>query len=157
MIRSILLSSLCPGCCNTTPGSFSCTSFSVCVVFVCLHLMVYPKRHCETFNGDADWLILSRRMSSWLHWTIKTWTRTFLTLPALSGEYTPLPAVSYRLHVCTRFFFWWFIRFCNLSISTTENLAVYIWDHMVEALLPDLLYEIKIHETDKNIVVYRGE
>ncbi|XP_034426961.1 6-pyruvoyl tetrahydrobiopterin synthase [Hippoglossus hippoglossus] len=42
-------------------------------------------------------------------------------------------------------------------VSTTENLAVYIWDNMVKALLPNLLYEIKIHETDKNIVVYRGE
>ncbi|XP_060950644.1 6-pyruvoyl tetrahydrobiopterin synthase [Limanda limanda] len=42
-------------------------------------------------------------------------------------------------------------------VSTTENVAVYIWDNMVKALLPNLLYEIKIHETDKNIVVYRGE
>ncbi|XP_061764734.1 6-pyruvoyl tetrahydrobiopterin synthase [Nerophis ophidion] len=41
--------------------------------------------------------------------------------------------------------------------STTENLAVYIWDHMAEALAPNKLYEIKIHETDKNIVTYRGE
>ncbi|XP_062270142.1 6-pyruvoyl tetrahydrobiopterin synthase [Platichthys flesus] len=42
-------------------------------------------------------------------------------------------------------------------VSTTENVAVYIWDNMVKALLPNLLHEIKIHETDKNIVVYRGE
>lgn len=42
-------------------------------------------------------------------------------------------------------------------VSTTENLAVYIWDHMVEQLPEGLLYEVKIHETDKNIVVYRGE
>ncbi|XP_051272574.1 6-pyruvoyl tetrahydrobiopterin synthase [Dicentrarchus labrax] len=41
--------------------------------------------------------------------------------------------------------------------STTENLAVYIWDHMVKALPPNLLYEIKIYETDKNVVIYRGE
>ncbi|XP_019938285.1 6-pyruvoyl tetrahydrobiopterin synthase [Paralichthys olivaceus] len=46
--------------------------------------------------------------------------------------------------------------FANV-VSTTENLAVYIWDNMVKALLPNLLYEIKIHETDKNIVIYRGE
>lgn len=45
----------------------------------------------------------------------------------------------------------------SLGISTTENVAVYIWDNMVKVLPPDLLYEIKIHETDKNIVVYRGE
>ncbi|KAM9816862.1 6-pyruvoyl tetrahydrobiopterin synthase [Neosynchiropus ocellatus] len=42
-------------------------------------------------------------------------------------------------------------------VSTTENLAVYIWDCMVKVLPPNLLYEIKIHETDKNIVIYRGE
>ncbi|XP_072229819.1 6-pyruvoyl tetrahydrobiopterin synthase [Leuresthes tenuis] len=41
--------------------------------------------------------------------------------------------------------------------STTENVAVYIWDNMVKILPPDLLYEIKIYETDNNIVVYRGE
>ncbi|KAM6951470.1 6-pyruvoyl tetrahydrobiopterin synthase [Aplochiton taeniatus] len=42
-------------------------------------------------------------------------------------------------------------------VSTTENLAVYIWDNMAKLLPPGLLYEVKIHETDKNIVVYRGE
>ncbi|KAI2658812.1 6-pyruvoyl tetrahydrobiopterin synthase [Labeo rohita] len=42
-------------------------------------------------------------------------------------------------------------------VSTTENLAVFIWDSMVKLLPPDSLYEIKIYETDKNIVVYRGE
>ncbi|NP_001284375.1 6-pyruvoyl tetrahydrobiopterin synthase [Poecilia reticulata] len=41
--------------------------------------------------------------------------------------------------------------------STTENLAVYIWDNMAKALPASLPYEIRIHETDKNIVVYRGE
>ncbi|XP_056153370.1 6-pyruvoyl tetrahydrobiopterin synthase isoform X3 [Lampris incognitus] len=42
-------------------------------------------------------------------------------------------------------------------VSTTENLAVYIWDNMVKVLPPNLLYEVKIYETDNNIVVYRGE
>ncbi|CAN9508879.1 unnamed protein product [Ophioblennius macclurei] len=46
--------------------------------------------------------------------------------------------------------------FANV-VSTTENLAVYIWDNMAKVLPPDTLYEIKIHETDKNIIVYRGE
>ncbi|XP_018616995.1 6-pyruvoyl tetrahydrobiopterin synthase isoform X1 [Scleropages formosus] len=41
--------------------------------------------------------------------------------------------------------------------STTENLAVFIWDSLAKLLPPNLLYEIKIHETEKNIVVYRGE
>nr|XP_057917254.1 6-pyruvoyl tetrahydrobiopterin synthase [Doryrhamphus excisus] len=46
--------------------------------------------------------------------------------------------------------------FANVA-STTENLAVYIWDNMAKAIAPSKLYEIKIHETDKNIVIYRGE
>ncbi|XP_036382206.1 6-pyruvoyl tetrahydrobiopterin synthase [Megalops cyprinoides] len=42
-------------------------------------------------------------------------------------------------------------------VSTTENLAVYIWDSLAKLIPLNMLYEIKIHETDKNIVVYRGE
>ncbi|XP_071372955.1 6-pyruvoyl tetrahydrobiopterin synthase [Centroberyx affinis] len=42
-------------------------------------------------------------------------------------------------------------------VSTTENVAVYIWDNMAKALPPGLLHEVKIYETDKNVVVYRGE
>uniref|UniRef100_A0A671KKC8 6-pyruvoyl tetrahydrobiopterin synthase n=1 Tax=Sinocyclocheilus anshuiensis TaxID=1608454 RepID=A0A671KKC8_9TELE len=42
-------------------------------------------------------------------------------------------------------------------VSTTENLSVFIWDSMGKLLPPDSLYEIRIYETDKNIVVYRGE
>lgn len=53
------------------------------------------------------------------------------------------------------FYSHWPLHF--LSVSTTENLAVYIWDNMVKVLPPNLLYEVKIHETDKNIVIYRGE
>ncbi|XP_037610494.1 6-pyruvoyl tetrahydrobiopterin synthase isoform X2 [Sebastes umbrosus] len=49
------------------------------------------------------------------------------------------------------------VPYFSTVVSTTENLAVYIWDNMVKVLPPDLLYEIKIHETDKNVVVYRGE
>lgn len=46
-------------------------------------------------------------------------------------------------------------------VSTTENLAVFIWKQLVRNLSEHYplvqLYEIKIHETEKNIVVYRGE
>lgn len=42
--------------------------------------------------------------------------------------------------------------------STTENVAVYIWSNLRIAMpRPDLLYEVKILETDKNSVIYRGE
>uniref|UniRef100_A0A3Q4MPV2 6-pyruvoyl tetrahydrobiopterin synthase n=1 Tax=Neolamprologus brichardi TaxID=32507 RepID=A0A3Q4MPV2_NEOBR len=49
------------------------------------------------------------------------------------------------------------VPYFTTVVSTTENVAVYIWDNMVKVLPPGLLYEIKIHETDKNVVVYRGE
>ena len=41
--------------------------------------------------------------------------------------------------------------------STAENIAVFIWDSMKKKLpKPDLLFEVKLWETDKNFVVYRG-
>ncbi|CAL8284579.1 unnamed protein product [Merluccius merluccius] len=46
--------------------------------------------------------------------------------------------------------------FANV-VSTMENLAVYIWDNMVKVLPVGELYEVKIYETDENIVVYRGQ
>lgn len=42
--------------------------------------------------------------------------------------------------------------------STTENLAVFVWNSLKDHLPdPDLLYEVKIEETEKNSVVYRGK
>jgi len=40
--------------------------------------------------------------------------------------------------------------------STTENLAVFIWNELYPTL-SDCLYEVKIHETENNVVVYRGQ
>lgn len=43
-------------------------------------------------------------------------------------------------------------------VSTTENVAIYVFDELKKIMPdPDLLYEVKIHETDRNIVLYRGE
>ena len=43
-------------------------------------------------------------------------------------------------------------------VSTTENVAVFIWENLKKVLpQPNMLYEVKVHETDKNTVVYRGE
>ncbi len=43
-------------------------------------------------------------------------------------------------------------------VSTTENLSVFIWNNLTFHLeKPSLLYEVKVHETDKNIITYRGE
>ncbi|KAK0089637.1 hypothetical protein PV325_006347 [Microctonus aethiopoides] len=50
------------------------------------------------------------------------------------------------------------VPYFKYVVSTTENLAIYIFNELKQ-LMPDpsLLYEVKIHETDKNIVLYRGE
>lgn len=43
-------------------------------------------------------------------------------------------------------------------VSTSENVAIFIWQSLKKAIdNPDLLYKIKLFETDKNIVVYKGE
>lgn len=43
-------------------------------------------------------------------------------------------------------------------VSTTENVSVFIWNNLTLHLeKPSLLYEVKVHETDKNIIAYRGE
>jgi 6-pyruvoyltetrahydropterin/6-carboxytetrahydropterin synthase len=44
-------------------------------------------------------------------------------------------------------------------VSTTENLAVFIWEQLSLNLNQQnvQLYEIKLYETEKNIVIYRGE
>lgn len=43
-------------------------------------------------------------------------------------------------------------------VSTAENIAVYIWDKLASVLPKDVsLHEVKLHETEKNVVVYRGE
>jgi len=42
--------------------------------------------------------------------------------------------------------------------STTENVAIFIWSCLVDkVMLPARLYRIKLYETEKNYVVYRGE
>ena len=43
-------------------------------------------------------------------------------------------------------------------VSTTENLAIFIWQQLISHFSSDVkLFEIKIYETEKNIVLYRGE
>ncbi|XP_060107102.1 6-pyruvoyl tetrahydrobiopterin synthase-like [Heteronotia binoei] len=42
-------------------------------------------------------------------------------------------------------------------VSTTENVAVFIWENLQKHLPKGTLYKVKVYETDKNIVVYKGE
>jgi 6-pyruvoyltetrahydropterin/6-carboxytetrahydropterin synthase len=42
------------------------------------------------------------------------------------------------------------------NCSTAENIAVVIWGWL-KPVLGDLLYEVKLHETENNVAVYRGD
>jgi len=42
-------------------------------------------------------------------------------------------------------------------VSTTENLAIFIWNSLLPRIPSGLLYEVKIYETENNIMIYRGE
>ncbi|KAM4646211.1 6-pyruvoyl tetrahydrobiopterin synthase isoform 3-T3 [Amazona ochrocephala] len=42
-------------------------------------------------------------------------------------------------------------------VSTTENLAVFIWENLKKLLPVGTLYKVKVYETDQNTVVYKGE
>ena len=47
-------------------------------------------------------------------------------------------------------------------VSTVENIAVYVWRNIADILLSNSKYtatldNVKIWETEKNIVTYRGE
>lgn len=43
-------------------------------------------------------------------------------------------------------------------VSTAENIAIYIFEEIKKQMpKPELLYEVKVYETDKNIAFYRGE
>ena len=42
-------------------------------------------------------------------------------------------------------------------VSTTENLSIFIWHELSQRIPHNLLHEIKLWETEKNVVVYRGE
>ncbi|NXO30856.1 PTPS synthase, partial [Cisticola juncidis] len=42
-------------------------------------------------------------------------------------------------------------------VSTTENIAVFIWDSLQRLLPQGMLYKVQVHETEQNVVVYKGE
>lgn len=49
------------------------------------------------------------------------------------------------------------VDFFKQNASTTENLAVYIWNQLKDNIPNNLLYQIKIHETENNVAIYQGE
>jgi len=68
-----------------------------------------------------------------------------------------------KLRLCSICFDYYLvmIRVTIFVCSTTENLAVKIWTSMTSLMtanFPDVeLHKVKVHETDKNVVTYRGE
>lgn len=49
------------------------------------------------------------------------------------------------------------VPFFKNNVSTTENLAVFIWNSLLSYISPDMLYSVTIHETDKNIICFKGQ
>lgn len=50
------------------------------------------------------------------------------------------------------------VPYFKYNTSTAENIAIYIFESLKQILPhPELLYEVKLFETDKNIVRYRGD
>lgn len=66
---------------------------------------------------------------------------------------SPLAHSGYSLkyHYC------WFWMCSCFTLSTTENVAVFIWENLKKLLPVGTLYKVKVYETDQNIVVYKGE
>ncbi|XP_054853955.1 6-pyruvoyl tetrahydrobiopterin synthase-like [Eublepharis macularius] len=46
--------------------------------------------------------------------------------------------------------------FANV-VSTTENLALFIWDNLQRHLPRGALYKIKLYETEEKSIIYKGE
>ncbi|XP_054710892.1 6-pyruvoyl tetrahydrobiopterin synthase-like [Uloborus diversus] len=49
------------------------------------------------------------------------------------------------------------VPFFKDTVSTTENLCVFIWKELSHHLPSGVLHCVKIHETDKNVVTFHGE
>lgn len=49
------------------------------------------------------------------------------------------------------------VEYFKTTTSTAENIAVFIWDSLVKKFdNPELLHEVKLYETENNIVVFQG-
>ncbi|XP_077644196.1 6-pyruvoyl tetrahydrobiopterin synthase isoform X2 [Lonchura striata] len=49
------------------------------------------------------------------------------------------------------------VPFFSEVVSTTENVAVFIWDSLQKLLPQGILYKVEVQETEQNVVVYKGE
>ncbi|EDO42759.1 predicted protein [Nematostella vectensis] len=49
------------------------------------------------------------------------------------------------------------VEYFQTVVSTAENIAVYIYNQLNRGLPDGILYEVRVHETDKNVAFYRGQ
>jgi 6-pyruvoyltetrahydropterin/6-carboxytetrahydropterin synthase len=49
------------------------------------------------------------------------------------------------------------VDFLSGKIPTVENIAIGIWDQLVDKIPAGKLYSIKLHETENNYVEYKGK
>ena len=50
------------------------------------------------------------------------------------------------------------VEFFQTNVSTVENVSIFIWNNMKKLMQkPELLYEVRVRETDMNMTSYRGE
>ena len=49
------------------------------------------------------------------------------------------------------------VEFLHGIIPTAENIAIAIWRELKDAIPSGILHEIRLQETERNIVTYRGE
>jgi 6-pyruvoyltetrahydropterin/6-carboxytetrahydropterin synthase len=49
------------------------------------------------------------------------------------------------------------VPFLNGVISTVENMAIIFWDILEPKIKNGVIYEIKLYESERNYVIYRGK
>lgn len=50
------------------------------------------------------------------------------------------------------------VPYFEKKVSTLENITVYIWEEMKKLMKnPDILYEVKVYESEEQMAMYRGE
>ncbi|XP_054933049.1 6-pyruvoyl tetrahydrobiopterin synthase isoform X2 [Dermacentor andersoni] len=48
------------------------------------------------------------------------------------------------------------VPYFEKAVSTTENVAVFVWQQLSKVLPRKLQLRVRLHETDKNVVTYEG-
>ncbi|XP_037511984.1 6-pyruvoyl tetrahydrobiopterin synthase [Rhipicephalus sanguineus] len=48
------------------------------------------------------------------------------------------------------------VPYFQKAVSTTENVAVFVWRRLHKVLPEELQLRVRLHETDKNVVTYEG-